>query len=271
MKTALATAYRRAFTRRAFYRFHRMLHDLSLHGLGVMNHEAALSGERTFLRALTGRIADLVMVDVGANDGDYSADVRALAPRSQVHAFEPHPVTYGRLATRARELGFAAHNLALGAQPGRLALYDYAGSSGTQHASVYADVISRLHDGGEPVAHDIAVDTLDAFAERQGIARIDLLKIDTEGHELQVLNGARGLIASGALDVVHFEFNEMNVVSRVFLRDFFDVLPGFRLYRMLPDGLAPLGAYHARRCEIFAYQNIVALRADGRLASLADD
>jgi hypothetical protein len=51
----------------------------------------------------------------------------------------------------------------------------------------------------------------------------------------------------------------MNVVSRVFMKDFFDLMAGFEFYRTLRDGLMPLGQYSPMKCELFAFQNIVAL------------
>jgi hypothetical protein len=52
----------------------------------------------------------------------------------------------------------------------------------------------------------------------------------------------------------------MNVINRVFLRDFYQVLEGFSFYRMVVDGLAPLGTYRARTHELFFGHNIVAIR-----------
>jgi hypothetical protein len=91
------------------------------------------------------------------------------------------------------------------------------------------------------------------------LQHISLLKIDTEGHEFEVLLGARNAIDRGSIEVVHLEFNEMNVISRIFCRDFFELLKDYSFYRMLPDGLLPLGPYTAVTCELFAYQNLVAI------------
>jgi hypothetical protein len=52
----------------------------------------------------------------------------------------------------------------------------------------------------------------------------------------------------------------MNVISRVFFMNFYDLLSDFVLYRLLPHGMVPIGEYHPVDCEIFAYQNIVARR-----------
>jgi len=54
----------------------------------------------------------------------------------------------------------------------------------------------------------------------------------------------------------------MNVMSRTFFIDFYDAPPGFTFYRMLVDGLAPIGAYRPRTHDVFFLQNIVAIRED---------
>jgi len=58
---------------------------------------------------------------------------------------------------------------------------------------------------------------------------------------------------------VQFEFNAMNLESRTFFRDLVALLPNYRLHRLLPDGWALL-PYTPLTCELFAYQNIVAVR-----------
>jgi hypothetical protein len=93
--------------------------------------------------------------------------------------------------------------------------------------------------------------TLDDFCAERGIGRIDLLKIDVEGHELRVLEGARGLLEADAIGFIQFEFNATNIDSRSFFRDFYELLsPRYRLSRIVRDGLYPIGAYSPRH-ELF--------------------
>ena len=87
---------------------------------------------------------------------------------------------------------------------------------------------------------------------------VDFLKIDVEGHELAVLRGAERMLGAGSIRLIQFEFNEMNVVSRTFLRDFRLLLPNYTMYRLLPKGLLPLGEVPVLT-ELFAYQNILAV------------
>jgi hypothetical protein len=99
---------------------------------------------------------------------------------------------------------------------------------------------------------------LDLFCKERQISQIDFLKIDTEGHELSVLKGASHLISKKNIKLIQFEFNEMNVVSRAYMRDFLGLLANYQLHRLLPDGLLPLNDC-VQDTELFGFQNIVAI------------
>lgn len=154
-------------------------------------------------------------------------------------------------------LGIKAHNYGVGCLKENLKLYDYENADGSEHASLYKDVIEVIHDG-RAAEHDVKIVTLNDFANEYHVDRVLLLKIDAEGHELAVLKGFESYLREGRIDLIHFEFNKLNVVSKVFFKDFWDLLPNYDLYRMVRDGLVHLKNYDPVYCEIFAYQNIVA-------------
>ena len=52
----------------------------------------------------------------------------------------------------------------------------------------------------------------------------------------------------------------MNILSRIFFQDFLSILPQYEFYRILPFSLLPLRGYSPLYNNIFAYQNIVAVR-----------
>jgi hypothetical protein len=109
-------------------------------------------------------------------------------------------------------------------------------------------------------AETVAVRTLDDWSREQAISRVHLLKIDVEGAELGVLLGARSLLATGGIRYIQFEFGGTDIDSRVFLRDFLDLLgPSYSLHRMLPAGLSGPVRY-SERYEIFVLQNYLAVR-----------
>ena len=254
----LKDVYAYLFARVRFYRLNRILFELSLRGLGVLNYkDDVASGEDHFLKALVRGVAAPVVLDVGANRGDYSSAVLAASPGARLFAFEPHPVTFQKLAKRLVPLGAQVVNAACGRTADQMLLYDYV-TGGSPHASLYPGVIETLHHE-ESRAYQVKVIDLDKFASEHSIDHVDLLKIDAEGHELEVLGGANRLLRCGQIGAIQFEFNEMNLISRTYLRDFYDVLPGYRLYRMVRDGLVPLAERASPACEIFLFQNIVAL------------
>jgi len=250
--------YRKLFARGAFYKFNLLIFNLGLRGMGIRNFETdSASGEAHFIKHHVPLIDAGVVIDAGANVGNYSMKVRKANSRVRVYAFEPHPVTYQKLKKNIVGLHIEAINAGVGSSPGTLNLYDYAEGDGSSHASLYQEVIEKIHKSKATV-HEVSIVTLDDFAEEHAIERTHLLKIDTEGNELEVLKGFKKYLEADKVDLIHFEFNEMNVVSRVFFKDFMELLPNYDFFRMLPDGLVPIEKYHPLYCEIFAYQNIVA-------------
>src|SRR5205085_11763068 len=121
--------------------------------------------------------------------------------------------------------------------------------------------IAQFHQCAAPKEIACSFSTLDEFCGQENIDKIDLLKIDAEGHELEVLKGARRMIEQKKVNWIHFEFGEGNVFSRVFFKDYYDTLPGYKFFRVTAKGLLPLGSYGPRH-EIFFFQNIAAAPAE---------
>ena len=254
--------YRMIFVRKFFIKFNKTLYHLSLNGIGILNFQnSKISGERYFLTRCLKDKTIKVIFDIGANEGNYSKKIMELNPNAELYAFEPHPKTFKKLQEVADEFSFKAFNFGVGDKNETLKIYDYKYKDGSQHASIFKDVIEKVHKS-EFIEHKINLIKIDDFCKNSNIAKINLLKIDAEGNELNILMGAAELIKNNKIDVIHFEFNEMNVYSRVFFMDFYELLVKYNFYRMLPDGLIFLGDYNPIYQEIFAYQNIVAIRKD---------
>ncbi|MDB5249666.1 MAG: methyltransferase FkbM family [Segetibacter sp.] len=253
--------YRKWFGGKYFFSFNRFLYTLSLHGLGLLNHEnGKVSGEDEFVKWFIRNRHDIngVIFDVGANRGDYARLIRHHKSAAELFCFEPHPINFKILEELSFELNFIPVMQGMGDKAGRLIIYDYASRNGSQHASIYKDVIEEIHKS-KSHGTEVEITTIDEFVARNKISGISLLKIDTEGNELNVLKGARSCLLNNLINIVHFEFNEMNVVSKTFFRDILNELKGFEIYRLLPDGMVKLGEYNAVFFEIFAFQNIVAI------------
>ena len=249
--------------RPACRRLNNFLLNLGLRGLGVGN-EGLLTGERWLLQARARQwlrgVDNPVVIDGGANEGDYTVAMLATLAEARVYAFEPHPETSRRLRSRLNELGaqVSVQVCALGARETVLRLWDYTETEGSQHASLSREVIEQMH-GGVARGYEVPVVTLDDFTKRNGITRIDWLKLDVEGFEFDCLRGAAELIAQDAVGVVQVEFNAMHRQTRTFCEDLVGAFPGHSWYRLLPRGLLPLPRHDVLRMELFEVQNLIGL------------
>jgi FkbM family methyltransferase len=124
-----------------------------------------------------------VFVDIGANAGLYSLHAAlSSAAGGRIYAIEPNRALLDRLAFNldlARRAGRVAPDVAVTAVP--VALSDYDGDG--YLAAAKSEGWRQLGASGDPVP----VQRLQTMLAEQGIKRIDLLKIDVEGHEDRVL------------------------------------------------------------------------------------
>lgn len=238
---------------------------LAHRGMGIMKFKNAdVTGERHFVENILPRLIRRdapVCFDVGANVGDFSALLRRYFPAAQIFAFEPVAATYQRLFANVSPSGVKCLHLGLGAQAGLATIYLSEDERASALASLYPEVSQTIHRFTATRAESTQIQTLEAFCRENGIAVVDFLKVDTEGHEMEVLTGGRDLIQRGNVRVIQFEFNEMNVMSRVFLKDFFELLADYRLYRLNEASLIPMAKYQTID-EIFQFQNIVAVHKE---------
>jgi FkbM family methyltransferase len=121
-----------------------------------------------------------VILDVGANVGQSAVAFAKAYPQAMVHSFEPFPASYRKLLANTRGYdNIMAHQIGLGAEPALVQMSD--GAVSTQNR-ILAD--AQGDDGIEVAIHQGA-----AVLDRLGLAQVSYLKIDTEGHDLEVLKG----------------------------------------------------------------------------------
>ncbi|MFN0200613.1 MAG: FkbM family methyltransferase [Bacteroidia bacterium] len=263
MKHFLANSYTKILARKRFRRFNTYLVKIGLKGLGLLySHEdPKRNGESFFMKKAIYDFKVSGLFDVGANKGNYTKLFMELGYTKDIHCFEPHPTTFKYLVDAISTTQVKKFNIAFSRESGTFPIFDYAAEDGSEHASLFKDVIEKVHKSNA-TSYQVEVRTIDEFVETNKIDNIGLLKIDTEGNEYNVLLGAQASLKNNKISLIHFEFNEMNVVSRVFLKDFFSLLHGFNLYRLLPNDFLPLQYDHSLLNELFSYQNIIAVRKD---------
>lgn len=153
----------------------------------------------------------MTVFDVGANVGELSLLFsRFVGPEGRVHCFEPGPDAYERLTTVVKATArdnLVLNRMALSDKSGEVELFLY----GDWHS--WSSLVERPfaeHGIETPAVSRVSVPsaTVDEYCRLKNIGRIDLLKIDVEGAELQVLRGAEQKLRSHSIQRCIFEFGQ---------------------------------------------------------------
>lgn len=132
-----------------------------------------------------------VVLDVGANDGDFGREIRDEGYRGRIVSFEPNPAAYERLCKAiVNDPLWEAHQLGLGDVPGELTL-------SISNADVFSSFKGTTEFGAasfharQASTEQVQVVRLDDFLDgRADLLSRTYLKIDTQGFEMEVLRGA---------------------------------------------------------------------------------
>jgi FkbM family methyltransferase len=152
--------------------------------------------------------ANPVCFDIGANRGQTIELLQDCLNQPIIHSFEPASTTYAELTGKSFGPRVQCHRLALGDQVGVAKFRNYKVSELSSFLPMNPDKRENFFAGEEVVSvESVPVDTLDNFCSARAVDRIDLLKIDTQGFELPVLNGAAELFKNGKIGAVLLELN----------------------------------------------------------------
>lgn len=246
-----------------YQKLFEFLHQLSLYGMHIgRGGSKDDSGEGVAIQYVAGKLKDeplLTVFDVGANVGTYSILLNnVLGDKARIFSFEPSQKTFQKLQDNTKHIaGIQAYNFGMGSENASLTLFSNKDESGL--ASVYHRKLDHLNiDMNKTEA--IEIRTVDGFCQNNNINHIHFLKIDVEGHEMKVLEGAKQLIAAKGIDFIQFEFGGCNIDSRTYFQDFFYLLKdNYSIYRIVRNGLFPVKEYR-ESYEAFLTTNYLAER-----------
>lgn len=199
------------------------------------------------LRQLAGNAPVRTILDIGANEGQTVKKLLQKFPEATIYCFEPIPETYAQLShTYQTHPKVQCASLAMGNAIGNATFHINRGS---QTSSLHApsDQAARwVPEGKIEIAQSIEVETstVDAFCKENSISSIDILKSDTQGHDLAVLQGAQRMLDEGRIRLVLIEVNIVQMYEgqaafheiSAFLKSF-----GFRLFDLFAHAYAPSG------------------------------
>ncbi len=198
----------------------------------------------------------LVVLDCGANNGGYSKALLEIAAQTQappleLFLFEPQPDLQATIRQNLPQLPEGAIiEAGVSSSDGTAILNRPA--SGSTHASLYQRD-ERFTDHVE-----IPLVRLDSFLQKRGIAQVDLLKLDVEGHELEALKGLGEFCHPDKTKVIQFEYGATTLDANSNLKSLFDHLNGrgYQVTKIVPKGLSPRS--YKPWLETYQYSNFVA-------------
>lgn len=145
-----------------------------------------------------------VIVDVGANRGDTIAAFLLRFPEARIWALEPHPKTFDAMASRFSGDGrVKPRKLALSGARGQAIMHSYSNAA-INSLSPVAVAGERLIDGPVTAEAPVVVDhlSLGEFLKAESLESVDILKLDTQGHELEILQGHSELLRRGCVKFI---------------------------------------------------------------------
>lgn len=164
---------------------------------------------RKTIRELYGQDSIKTVFDVGANVGQFCLHCHEIFNHSSIYSFEPILPTFNVLKQNTANVSqINCFHSALGSTKGKAEVFLQKNS--TINSLNPQINIKRFE---EQVSEVITIDTLDSFSEAHKIEQIDLLKIDTEGFDLEVLKGAKSLLENKKIRFVFIEvsFDSENI------------------------------------------------------------
>lgn len=177
-----------------------------------------------------------VIFDLGANAGIYSlAAAAAASSHVRVHAFEPTPeIAFGlRDTVVANDLSpnIVVHEIAVSERSGAATLIRCRGGADESNGGM-----NFIIEGADDGADRVGTISIDAFCEVRAIDRIDLLKMDIQGHEAAALRGAERMLSEGRIQTIFLELNWAAPGSPSSAQDCIDLLSDAGYKFAAPNG-----------------------------------
>jgi FkbM family methyltransferase len=177
-----------------------------------------------------------IIFDVGAHIGMSVVLYHDLFPTAQIYAFEPSPSSFEQLKQRASALGsHANYQLAISDREEKLA-FNVNSFSETNSLLVTDERSTNYWSKGvfeTKETIEVPCTTIDSFCAQNKISTIDILKIDVQGAEFSVLQGAEKMLATQAISLLYFEVVTAPIYKEQRkLHEYFELLDsfGYELY-----------------------------------------
>jgi len=224
-------------------------------GKGVMNPE--LNGEYCLLKKIIDSTRNPNIIDVGSNVGNYTKKTIQYSKHKPlfIHSIDANP-EMNKFFKDIEYEGFTYSNVGVGETNEKLTFYSDNKSGGKASSSFYKHYYLENNN-----MYDVEIHKLDDIFHELKWGKIDLLKLDIEGSEMEALQGAKEIYNKELINVTQIEYNPTWIKANKSLEDLFDFANHFslNLFRLTQNGLIPLEKYH-HSLDDFNYQNIIMIK-----------
>jgi FkbM family methyltransferase len=234
---------------------------------GYNNCNFRTNGENFWLKRFLKKKTKIIL-DVGANVGNWTKIANLYAPQAKVYSFEPHHKTFEILAKNFISKSNTVYpvNIAISDSEESKPFFTWADEANPDQSELNSFFIRPIlyeSTSSTPLAVETKVTTLDKFCNQNMISNIDYLKIDTEGNEYFVLKGAEQLLKEKKVQIIQFEYGGTYLDSNTTLKQVFELLKKyeFDIYRILPQSLLLLDSWQ-EEFENYQYSNYIAILND---------
>lgn len=154
-------------------------------------------------------------VDVGASVGQFGTELRSRGFKGPIISIEPVRSSFESLAKRSlRDRMWEVHQFALGDVCGEATIHISSNNAESSSLLEIEDLHVEAFPGSRTIGHEhVAVRTLDSLFNDQSIHSHLALKLDVQGFEQQVLEGARELFRNGRILAVQVEVSLVSLYT----------------------------------------------------------
>lgn len=195
-------------------------------------HEFKMHGEYQVLKRLESLQMKMIF-DVGCNIGEWARMARSIHKDAFIHMFELVPETFHKMV----------NNNVLDAKmyPNSFGLSDKLQEVPIQVVldnDRVSTVVMDIHHTSSVLKTGL-VCSAESYIKYHGVNYIDFLKLDTEGHEFNVLQGFIPLLQTGSIGCIQFEYGYIAILTKNLLIDFYKFLApfGYVIGKLTPDGV----------------------------------
>ena len=180
-----------------------------------------------------------IVLDIGAHKGEFLNHIKKIKSIRKVYSLEPQKNIFNELLKEIDNKKFFAYNIAISNNNGKqkMQINDFSMTSTLSklnEKSKYYKIKNLIIGNKKKKFEFIKTEKLDFFTKKRKLKNIDLLKIDTEGHELNVVKSGLKTLKKTKYLLVEFRQNDLylnyssSLLHKMITKNNFELVKSFK-------------------------------------------